>query len=451
MKPRPLGKISSDNAAAISKRRHIGRRQRSVDSNPPRPSPAAPAPVEQAARPVFEPGYRSTPKAVAQRLRLAGLTEGEIVGFGAEDASELSAAAAKRAARLGEHFSARDMKSLGSFLEQSGLVMNDDLAQLFMDGVPPGELSDALKSIDIAEARTAQTDIAVEADADQGVNVDERGVKAKKPSQAGKEVPPWRQAEIDLKPVLESKFGPGWETATRFHPKLADKGELLGSTVPEYYREATSNQPAMAFEVKRFNLEEMGIGRDGKVTAAPSKRTVEALLRAQLQLASRKWNLPQGTEQNIVFNITGQGVTDVSAVGETISGLLKRNSIDYGNVYVQDGNTLTQIRSSDLSEPASTPALDTTPANAAATVPPETPTFKRIPTPPDPGANIKMLSKAEIKELQKSGFDVHAEKGKDNAARSDLYKDPDGNVWAKWKGGSGEAEFTGWNLKNLKR
>jgi hypothetical protein len=100
----------------------------------------------------------------------------------------------------------------------------------------------------------------------------------------------------------------------------------------------------MAFEVKRFNLEKMGIGRDGKVMATPSKATIEALLRARLQLASRKWNLPSGTEQNIVFNITGQGVMDVSAVGETITGLLKSNFINYDHVYVQDGSTLTQIR-----------------------------------------------------------------------------------------------------------
>ncbi len=218
------------------------------------------------------------------------------------------------------------------------------------------------------------------------------------------------------------------------------------------YREPTSGQPGMAFEVKRFNLKEMGIGRNGKVMAAPSKATLEALLRARLQLASRKWNLPPGTEQNIVFNITGQGVTDVSAVGKTISSLLKSNSIEYDNVYVQGGDSLTQIRSAGPSEPASTSAPDTTPAKAPTTDPPKMPTFKRIPTPPDPGANIKMLSKAEIKELQKNpDFDVHEEKGEGNVSQSDLYKDPDGNVWVKMKGGRGEAEFTGWNLKNLKR
>ena len=106
---------------------------------------------------------------------------------------------------------------------------------------------------------------------------------------------------------------------------------------------------------------------------------------------------------------------------------------------------------SDPSKPASPPARDTTPAKAPAADPPKTPTFKRVPTPPDPGANIKMLSKAEIKELQKSGFDVHEEKGEGNVSQSDLYKDPDGNVWVKMKGGRGEAEFTGWNLKQLKR
>jgi hypothetical protein len=321
--------------------------------------PSQPAPVAQAAeaaRPVFEPDYKATPKAVAQRLKLAGLSDGEIVSFGGENASKLSPAAAKRAAHLGEHFSAGDMKALGSFLERTGLVMDNHLADTLIDAVPAGELSDVLGHIELADAYKSETGVEVEPDPDSGVNIDESQAKTKDLKSAGeqestgeqkppakKEIPYWRQAELDLGPALENRFGPGWKASTRFKPKLAGKTELLGSTVPEYYREAATNSPAMAFEVKRFNLEEMGVSRDGKTIAAPSKATAEALLRAKLQLASRKWNLPQGTEQNIVFNVTGQGVTDIPAVGDALIDLLKSNSINYDHVYIQNGSELTLI------------------------------------------------------------------------------------------------------------
>jgi hypothetical protein len=62
-----------------------------------------------------------------------------------------------------------------------------------------------------------------------------------------------------------------------------------------------------------------------------------------------------------------------------------------------------------------------------------------------------MLSKAEIEALKKSGFDPHVEKGRGQVARFDLYKDADGNVWIKNKRGGGEAEYTGVNVKDLKR
>ena len=461
---------TSNSGSTSSSTSESGSGPSSGPSKPAQTGPAAPAPIEQSAQPVFQPGYRSTPKAITQRLRLAGLSEGEIVGFGAEDASQLSATAAERAARLGEHFSAGDMKSLGSFLERTGRVMDNKFADRLIEKVDPGGLSDTLRHIEFAEAYSSDTGVAVEVDPDSGINLHEAGVKIAKAPKAppdvavesdpgkaaeidetkaapkAKEFPPaWRQAEIDLKPALDRKFGGDWKADTRFRPELADKGELLGSTRPEYFREATPDSPPMAFEVKRFNLEEMGIGRDGKVISSPSKATTKALLRARLQLASRKANLPKGTVQNIVFNVSWQGVTDVSAVGETITGLLKSNSIDYDHVYVQEGGSLIEI--SNPSHPESPLVPDTTPEKAPAADSPKTPTFERPPIPADPGANIKMLSKAEIKELQKKGFDVHEEKGEGNVSQSDLYKDPYGNVWVKMKGGHGEAEYTGWKLK----
>ncbi|MGA8087137.1 MAG: polymorphic toxin type 33 domain-containing protein [Terracidiphilus sp.] len=439
-----------------------GGKQSNFEPDTPQPSPATQGPAEPAAHPLFESGNHSDPEAVANRLRLAGLEPGEIVSFGAEKASELTEAAARRAARLGEHFSAGDMKSLGAFLEDTGLVMDDALANTLIEGVPPGELADTLQRLDILRTHSAESGIAFDTDPENGVNIDESGIKPGKPEKPqktegpekpSKEVPPaqipiWRKAELALRPVLERIFGPGWKASTRFRPKRVRKGELLGSTVPEYYREATGDLPAMAFEVKRFDLEEMGIGRDGRVTATPSKRTVEALLRARLQLKSRKWNLPEGTEQNLVFNITGQGVTDVGAVGETLTRLIENNRIEYDHVYVQNGSALIEIGITDPASPVSVRVSDSPPAAAPPARPLADPAALRNVAPPEPGANIKLLSKQEIKRLQKSGFNVHEEKGEGNVAQYDLYKDSDGNVWVKMKGGRGEAEFTGWKLRD---
>lgn len=69
--------------------------------------------------------------------------------------------------------------------------------------------------------------------------------------------------------------------------------------------------------------------------------------------------------------------------------------------------------------------------------------------PPDPGPNIKLLSKGEIKALEEAGHDIHELKGGKGASQYDLYKDSDGNIWVKRKGGGGEADYTGLNIKSL--
>jgi hypothetical protein len=99
----------------------------------------------------------------------------------------------------------------------------------------------------------------------------------------------------------------------------------------------------MAFEVKRLDLEEMGIGPEGQRIGPLSERSVDAISRARRQLGGRQWVLPGGTEQNIVFNVTGQGVTDVVAVGRRLETVLIEGSVHYDHVYVQDGDVLTEI------------------------------------------------------------------------------------------------------------
>lgn len=59
-----------------------------------------------------------------------------------------------------------------------------------------------------------------------------------------------------------------------------------------------------------------------------------------------------------------------------------------------------------------------------------------------------MLSKGEIKALKEAGIDVHDLKP-DRAGRYDLYKDPDGNIVVKPKGGSGPGDPTGLNIDEI--
>jgi hypothetical protein len=60
-----------------------------------------------------------------------------------------------------------------------------------------------------------------------------------------------------------------------------------------------------------------------------------------------------------------------------------------------------------------------------------------------------MLSKGEIKALQKAGHDPHSLKPKLNGSRFDLYKTPEGDIVIKLKGGVGPGEPTGININDL--
>jgi hypothetical protein len=61
----------------------------------------------------------------------------------------------------------------------------------------------------------------------------------------------------------------------------------------------------------------------------------------------------------------------------------------------------------------------------------------------------KLLTNGDIDKLQNAGHDVHELKGGDNASKYDLYKDKQGNVYVKPKGGKGPGEETGINVKDL--
>jgi hypothetical protein len=61
----------------------------------------------------------------------------------------------------------------------------------------------------------------------------------------------------------------------------------------------------------------------------------------------------------------------------------------------------------------------------------------------------KLLTPNEIDQLKQAGVDIHKIKGKRSASKKDLYKDGDGNVYVKPKGGQDPGEFTGFNLRTL--
>lgn len=61
----------------------------------------------------------------------------------------------------------------------------------------------------------------------------------------------------------------------------------------------------------------------------------------------------------------------------------------------------------------------------------------------------KLLSSGEIAKLKQSEIDVHDLKGGRSASKLDLYKDRDGNIYIKPKGGSGAGEPTGLNINDF--
>ena len=61
----------------------------------------------------------------------------------------------------------------------------------------------------------------------------------------------------------------------------------------------------------------------------------------------------------------------------------------------------------------------------------------------------KKLSPSEIEKLKKAGSDPEELKGGKSTGKLDLYKDPQGNIIIKPKGGAGPGEPTGINIYQL--
>lgn len=64
-------------------------------------------------------------------------------------------------------------------------------------------------------------------------------------------------------------------------------------------------------------------------------------------------------------------------------------------------------------------------------------------------AQDKLLTKKDIKNLKENGYDIHDLKGGRGASRYDLYKDRQGNIYMKPRGGIGPGEPLGINIKTL--
>lgn len=288
----------------------------------------------------FAPGkIPRSPEEITDFLTKAGLEPGEIVGFGKADASKLTKSDAARVAMLGEHFTPADLKALGSYLFNNNKVLTDARAKKLIQHVRPGGMEDFLSITKNPEIGTEQGEQIIDIDPNAGIRtVDPRTRPKSKSPQSPADTPLWRIAEQHALPALQAKFGDdGWEISPRVVNPKAEKGEKLGSTVPEYRK---GNQ---VFEVKRFHLDELGISEDGKIIGQPSKSSVDALVRARGQLATRESLIP-GATQNIIFNITGQGsAANAQAIGKQIKAILQTHNIKYGNVYLQVQNALIDI------------------------------------------------------------------------------------------------------------
>lgn len=61
----------------------------------------------------------------------------------------------------------------------------------------------------------------------------------------------------------------------------------------------------------------------------------------------------------------------------------------------------------------------------------------------------KLLTRGEIARLKQGGVDIHELKGDRNAAKKDLYKDREGNIYVKPKEGFSPGEPTGLNINDF--
>jgi hypothetical protein len=298
--------------------------------------PAEPAPAAFASGKIPQ-----SPAEATQFLRDAGLVKKEITAFGTGNAL------VNRVVRLGERFGRDELKALGNFLLRHDLVLTKELVEVLLERVERGHLIEKLSSLDVVAEYAPKTPTIVDM---------ESGMSLKTPSarrataRSGAHTPsvpkvkePHQMAEEALRPILDARYG---RENVIYHEIVpapgANEGELLGSTIPEYYVHNPQINLEIAFEVKRWRLDEAGIGPAGRTISALSEDTVKALANARRQLGGRRLNLPNA-RQDIIFNVTGQGVTDVFAVGSRLQAILRENFIEYDHLFIQDGKTLTNI------------------------------------------------------------------------------------------------------------
>ncbi|MEG4805551.1 polymorphic toxin type 33 domain-containing protein [Microcoleus sp. ARI1-B5] len=61
----------------------------------------------------------------------------------------------------------------------------------------------------------------------------------------------------------------------------------------------------------------------------------------------------------------------------------------------------------------------------------------------------KLLTQQEVERLKIAGIDIHEIKNEENASKKDLYKDRDGNIYVKPKGGMSPGEPTDLNIHDF--
>jgi hypothetical protein len=61
----------------------------------------------------------------------------------------------------------------------------------------------------------------------------------------------------------------------------------------------------------------------------------------------------------------------------------------------------------------------------------------------------RLLTRDDLRKLVEAGYDIHDLKGGKRTGALDLYKDDQGNIYLKPKGGAGEGDPLGINLNDL--
>jgi hypothetical protein len=149
----------------------------------PKPAKTAPAKKESAKTEPKRAAVRS-PAELERYLEQQGLTSNQIRGL--DKGSQARAALIER---LLGHFTAADLKALGTFLREEKITLDVDAVDALIEGIPPGGVSDWIKTKSIAEMHGEATRLpSVERAREEslGEEQDPRGrmkvAKEKKPS-----------------------------------------------------------------------------------------------------------------------------------------------------------------------------------------------------------------------------------------------------------------------------